>query len=79
MDMTSVIAIHLSAAPGATVLGPLAIRARCAAMQRPRPHRASGYAWVTLLLLTALSVIFNRDFRLPNIAGYTESVYSALG
>ena len=71
MEMTPVIAIHLSAALGATALGPLAIWARRTDAQRPRLHRAFGYAWVTLMLLTALSAIFIRDFRLPNIAGYT--------
>lgn len=71
MNMTPVIAIHLCAALGATVLGPLAIWARQSDTQRPRLHRAFGYAWVTLLLLTALSALFIRDFRLPNIAGYT--------
>ncbi len=71
MNMTPVIAIHLSAALAATALGPLAIWARRSATQRPRLHRAFGYGWVTLLLLTALSALFIRDFRLPNIAGYT--------
>ena len=30
-----------------------------------------GYAWVTLMLATALTAVFIRDFKLPNIAGYT--------
>ena len=34
-------------------------------------HRAFGYAWVTLMLATAVSAIFIRDHSLPNIAGYT--------
>jgi uncharacterized membrane protein len=44
---------------------------RMAATQRPRLHRAAGYAWVTLMLMTAVSAVFIRDFKLPNIAGYT--------
>jgi uncharacterized membrane protein len=38
---------------------------------RPRLHRAFGYAWVTLMIITAVSAIFIRDFSLPNLAGYT--------
>ena len=77
MQMSPVIAIHLSAALGALALGPVALWARrghairIAATQRPRLHRAAGYAWVTLMLIAALSAIFIRDFKLPNIAGYT--------
>ncbi|AOW15759.1 hypothetical protein LPB72_03610 [Hydrogenophaga crassostreae] len=77
MQMSPVIAIHLSAALGALALGPLALWARRghktgqSATQRPRLHRAAGYAWVTLMLMTAVSALFIRDFSLPNIAGYT--------
>lgn len=77
MQMSPVIAIHLSAALGALALGPVALwarrgnQAKIATTQRPRLHRAAGYAWVTLMLITAISAIFIRDFQLPNIAGYT--------
>lgn len=71
MQMTPVIAIHLSAALAATVIGPLALWARRGATQRPRVHRAFGYAWVTLMILTAVSAIFIRSNTLPNIHGYT--------
>lgn len=71
MQLTPLIAIHMSAALAATLVGPLALWARRARAQRPRLHRAFGYAWVTLMLVTALSVLFIRDFRLPNLAGYT--------
>ena len=30
-----------------------------------------GYAWVTLMVVTAVSALFIRDFSLPNIGGYT--------
>ncbi|MEW6464696.1 MAG: DUF2306 domain-containing protein [Pseudomonadota bacterium] len=66
-----VIAIHLSAALGALVTGPVALWARRQGAARPRLHRAFGYAWVTLMLITAVSALFIRDFQLPNIAGYT--------
>ena len=71
MQLTPIIAIHMSAALGALVLGPVALWARKGRTQRPRLHRAFGYAWVTLMLATALSAIFIRDFRLPNINGFT--------
>jgi len=71
MQMTPLIAVHMTAALGAVVTGPIALWARRGGVQRPRLHRAFGYAWVTLMLLTAVSAVFIRDFRLPNIAGYT--------
>jgi len=71
MQMTPLIAIHLSAALGALAIGPVALWARKGRQQRPRLHRAFGYGWVTLMLATAISAIFIRDFALPNIAGYT--------
>jgi uncharacterized membrane protein len=77
VQLTPVIAIHLSAALGALVLGPFALWTRRghlsgqARQARPRLHRAAGYAWVTLMLATAVTAVFIRDFKLPNIAGYT--------
>ncbi len=77
MQMSPVIAVHLTASLAALAIGPVALWARrghaagTAATQRPRLHRAAGYAWVTLMLLSALSALFIRDFQLPNIAGYT--------
>ncbi|MDO9571757.1 MAG: DUF2306 domain-containing protein [Hydrogenophaga sp.] len=76
MPPTPAIAIHLSAALGALALGPVALWARRGhaagtSGQRPRLHRAAGYAWVTLMLATAVSALFIRDHNLPNIAGYT--------
>lgn len=76
MQMTPLIAVHMTAALAAVAIGPVALWARRghAAQrpgQRPRLHRAAGYAWVTLMLIAAISAIFIRDFQLPNIAGYT--------
>lgn len=71
MQLTPTIAIHMTAALGALVLGPLAIWARRGTVQRPRLHRAAGLAWVTLMVVSALSALFIRDFRLPNVWGYT--------
>lgn len=71
MQMTPVIAVHMTAALLALVTGPVALWARRGRSQRPRLHRAFGYAWVTLMLVTAVSAIFIRDRNLPNLAGYT--------
>ncbi len=71
MQLTPVVAIHMFAALAAIAIGPIALWARKGQVQRPQVHRAFGYAWVTLMLVTAFSALFIRDFRLPNIAGYT--------
>ena len=55
MQMTPIIAIHLGAALAAMATGPVALWARLGPKQRPRLHRAFGYAWVTLMLATASS------------------------
>ena len=65
--MSPAILVHLVFALGALGLGPLALAAR----KGTRLHRGAGYAWVTLMVGTALSSVFIRDFRLPNIGGYT--------
>lgn len=71
MQLTPLIAIHMSAAIAATAIGPVALWARRGRLQRPRLHRAFGYAWVTLMVATAVSALFIRSSNLPNIAGYT--------
>lgn len=71
MQLTPVIAIHMTAAVLAVVTGPVALWARRGREQHPRLHRAFGYAWVTLMVITAVSALFIRDRTLPNIAGYT--------
>ena len=71
MQLTPLIAIHMTAALGAVATGPVALWARRARHQHPRLHRAFGYAWVTLMVVTAVSALFIRDFSLPNLAGYT--------
>lgn len=73
MQMTPLIAVHASAAIAAIVVGPVALWARRQGTTGPRPavHRAAGYLWVTLMVIAATTALFIRDFRLPNIAGYT--------
>jgi len=55
---TPAIAIHVAAAMAALAVGPVALWARRGATQRPRLHRAAGYAWVTLMVATAVSAAF---------------------
>jgi len=71
MSLAPEIAIHVTAALGAVVVGPVALWARRGREQRPMLHRAAGYAWVTLMLITAISAIFIRGRHLPNIAGFS--------
>lgn len=71
--LTPVIAVHATAAIGALITGPVALWARKGAKQRPKLHRAFGYAWVTLMVVTAVSAMFIRESGngIPNVAGFT--------
>ena len=69
--MSPLIAVHMSAALAATAIGPIALWAREGIDQRIRLHRAAGYAWVTLMLVTSFTAFFIRDFKLPNLNGFT--------
>jgi uncharacterized membrane protein len=71
MSLTPLLAVHVAAAIGAVVTGPVALWARKGRQQRPRLHRAFGHAWVTLMIATALSALFIRGGQLPNIAGFS--------
>jgi len=66
-SLSPAIVVHLFMALGALALGPFALWAR----KGSRLHRAMGYACVTLMLGAAVSSLFIRDFRLPNVFGYT--------
>jgi len=68
-QITPLIAIHLSAALGAVATGPIALWARKGATQRPRLHRAFGYAWVTLMTVAAISALFIPAEVAPLVAG----------
>lgn len=65
--LSPAIILHLFFALGALVLGPIALWLR----KGSRGHRGLGYAWVTLMAGAALSSLFIRDFRMPNVLGYT--------
>jgi uncharacterized membrane protein len=69
--LSPAVTIHLAAALGALVTGPVALWARRAGAQRPKLHRAFGYAWVTLMAVTAVSALWIRGGQLPNINGYS--------
>ena len=71
MQLTPLIAVHMSAALTAIAIGPVALWAHKGATPRPKLHRAFGYAWVTLMLVAAITATFIRDYRLPNVVGYT--------
>ncbi len=58
MQITPLIAVHTTAALLAIATGPVALWARKGRTQRPKLHRAFGYAWVTLMVITAVSAIF---------------------
>ncbi len=58
MSMSPLIAVHMTAAITATVIGPFAMWARLGMTKRPKLHRAFGYAWVTMMIVTAISSIF---------------------
>jgi len=61
------VVVHLVVAAGALVLGPWALWLR----KGSRAHRTVGYVWVTLMAAAAVTSLFIRDFRLPNLHGYT--------
>lgn len=65
------LALHLAAALGALALGPVALWARQGAYQRPRLHRVCGYAWVTLMLVAALSALFIQLAPVPTLWGFS--------
>ncbi|WP_247652807.1 DUF2306 domain-containing protein [Ideonella aquatica] len=67
LSLSPAVQVHLLFASAALLLGPLALRSR-----KGSPlHRGAGYVWVLCMLAAALSSVFIRDFRLPNIAGFT--------
>jgi uncharacterized membrane protein len=70
MTLNPIIAIHMTAALLAIATGPVALWARKGRQQRPRLHRAFGYAWVTLMLVAAISAIFIKAGAGPSWNGF---------
>ena len=58
---------HLATALGALALGLFMLLRR----KGTRSHRLLGWTWVALMGSTALASAFIRDYRLPNLWGYT--------
>ena len=70
-SINPIVAVHMTAAITATVIGPVALWARLGFAQRPKLHRAFRYAWVTLMIATAISAIFIRSTLAFSWAGYS--------
>jgi uncharacterized membrane protein len=58
---------HLVTAFGALVIGTVVMLRR----KGTGSHRALGWAWVLLMGSTAIASAFIRDYRLPNVFGFT--------
>jgi uncharacterized membrane protein len=71
MSFSPLIAVHMTAAISATLIGPFAMWARLGMTKRPKLHRAFGYAWVTLMILTAVSAIFIHSGLGFNLYGFS--------
>ena len=71
MQLTPLIAFHISCAITATAIGPVALWARRSGNARPVLHRAAGYVFVVAMVCTAVSAFFIRDFKRFNFAGFT--------
>jgi uncharacterized membrane protein len=59
--------VHLTTALGALLLGIVILSRRKGTWS----HRRMGWIWIALMGSTALTSAFIRDYRLPNLAGYT--------
>jgi uncharacterized membrane protein len=58
---------HLVTAVGALLLGALMLLRR----KGTASHRLLGWTWVALMAGTALASAFIRDYRMPNLYGFT--------
>lgn len=59
--------LHLATALGALALGSVILARRKGTVS----HRALGWAWVALMAGATVSSAFIRDYRMPNVAGFT--------
>lgn len=67
IETRPLIALHLGAALLALAIGGVVMARRKGTVN----HKALGWTWVVLMAATAISSAFIRDYRMPNIAGYT--------
>lgn len=61
------IALHLFAALAALVVGTAVMLRRKGSYN----HKVMGWVWVAMMGTTAVASAFIRDYRMPNIMGYT--------
>ncbi|MBN8509368.1 MAG: DUF2306 domain-containing protein [Burkholderiales bacterium] len=67
MQRHPLIFFHLATAAAALGLGALILLRR----KGTGSHRALGWTWVALMAATTIASAFIRDYRLPNVAGFT--------
>jgi uncharacterized membrane protein len=67
IEIRPLIALHLVAALLALAVGTVVMLRRKGTVD----HKALGWFWVVLMTTTAVSSVFIRDYRLPNLYGYT--------
>ena len=67
MQRHPLIFFHLVTAVGALLLGLFMLLRR----KGTASHRLLGWTWVALMASTALASAFIRDYRMPNLYGYT--------
>lgn len=70
-DIPLLVGIHAGTAIAATTIGSVVLWARMGVKKHPRLHRVLGYAWFTLMVVTATSAVFIRDAHIPSISGIT--------
>jgi uncharacterized membrane protein len=59
---------HMIAAVSALMVGAIQL---LRAGRGDTGHRAWGWSWVVLMGVTAVTSVFIRDYRMPNLAGFT--------
>lgn len=67
LDRHPLVFLHLVSATAALLVGAWLLWGR----KGDTVHRSVGWAWVLLMAAAAISAGFIRDYRLPNIAGFT--------
>ena len=59
--------VHMLSALGSLLVGGVVLARR----KGTASHRAGGWLWVALMGATVLTSAFIRDYRMPNVAGFT--------
>ena len=67
LEQHPLIFVHMLSALGALLVGGVVLARRKGTVS----HRASGWLWVALMGATVLTSAFIRDYRMPNVAGFT--------